>query len=204
MVQLPVFIRGVIVGLLLSDAWMQKQHANGEARIGMKQSLANLSYLCQVFSLLAHYCKLYPYFGVAKAQGVSRFPFVAFTTRSLACFTELYYQFYVNGKKCVPEDIYNLLTIPGLVHWICGDGSFAKGGGLILNTQSFTVIDVVRLINVLIIKFNCKCTIHYPDGQPVIYVSVYSIRKLLPQLLPHMTASMHYKLIGRLRTVEYS
>jgi len=62
-----------------------------------------------------------------------------------------------------------MLTIQGLSHWICGDGTFVKGGGIYLQTQSFTVIEVVRLINVLIIKFNCKCTIHYQEG---LFISV--------------------------------
>ena len=41
-----------------------------------------------------------------------------------------------------------MLTIQGLSHWIYGDGTFVKGGGIYLQTQSFTVIEVVRLINV--------------------------------------------------------
>ena len=89
-----------------------------------------------------------------------------------------------------------MLTIQGLSHWICGDGSFVKGGGLYLQTQSFTVIEVVRLINVLILKFNCKCSIHYQEGKPVIYSSSRSVRKLRPELLKHMPQSMHYKLTG--------
>lgn len=48
---------------------------------------------------------------------------MAFVTRTriLTCFTELYNSLYENGKKCVPCDIYNMLTIQGLSHWICGD-----------------------------------------------------------------------------------
>ena len=90
-----------------------------------------------------------------------------------------------------------MLTIQGLSHWICGDGTFVKGGSIYLQTQSFTVIEVVRLINVLIIKFNCKCTIHYQEGKPVIYISSRSIRKLLPELLKHIPKSIHYKLLGK-------
>jgi LAGLIDADG DNA endonuclease family len=66
-----------------------------------------------------------------------------------------------------------------------------------LQTQSFTVIEVVRLINVLILKFNCKCSIHYQEGKPVIYISSRSVRKLRSELLKHMPESMHYKLTGK-------
>ena len=89
-----------------------------------------------------------------------------------------------------------MLTIQGLSHWICGDGTYVKGGGIYLQTQSFTVIEVVRLINVLILKFYCKCTIHYQEGKPVIYISNCSVRKLRSELLKHMPESMHYKVTG--------
>ena len=73
-------------------------------------------------------------------------------------------------------------------------------GGIYLQTQSFTVIEVVHLINVLIIKFNCKCTIHYQEGKPVIYISSRSVRKLRTELLKHMP--MHYKLTGKTSRVN--
>ena len=146
-----------------------------------------------VFIILSHYCKSYPKLGNAKLNN-KIYPFFTFTTRSLLCFTDIFHTFYVNGKKVVPEDIYNILTIQGLAHWISGDGSFVKGGGLYLNTQSFTIIDNVRLINVLILKFNCKCSIHMQRGLPIIYISARSMRKLLPLLEPYFTPGMLYKL----------
>ena len=95
----------------------------------------------------------------------------------------------------MPENIDDLLTIQGLSHWICGDGSYVKkGGAIILNTQSFSIKDTVRLINVLMIKFGCKCSIHYQRGLPVIYISVRSVRKLREELKIHTPKSMWYKL----------
>ena len=197
MVIIPNYVYGVIVGLLLSDAWMQKVNPTGQARLAFKQSFAKLDYLLSVFMLLSHYCKSYPTFGLAKLKG-KYYPFIQFSSRSLYCFTELFNDFYSINlgkfKKGVPSDIYNMLTIQGLSHWISGDGSFVKGGGLYLNKQSFTIQDNVKLINVLIIKFNCECTIHLQRGLPVIYVSAGSMRDLYPLLVPHMHSSMLYKL----------
>jgi hypothetical protein len=96
----------------------------------------------------------------------------------------------------IPIDIFNMLTIQGLAHLISSDGSYASGGGMYLNVQCFTVIDVVRLMNVLIIKFDCVCTIHYQRGLPTIYISAASMRKITPLLVPHMVPSMMYKLTG--------
>lgn len=191
-VSLPPYLYGVVVGIILSDGWITKKHVNGQVRLFLKQSIQNSYYLFYSFLQLSHYCTSYPY--IVNTRG---FIAVAFVTRSLTCFTELYNSFYKDGKKCVPSDIYNMLTIQAFSHWICGDGSFVKGGGLYLQTQSFTIIDVVRLVNVLILKFNSKCTIHYQEGKPVIYISSRSVRKLQSELMKHMPESMHYKLKGK-------
>jgi len=86
---------------------------------------------------------------------------VGFNTRCLPCFNELYSLFYLDSIKVVPEDIYNLLTPVALAHWISGDGGPAQGG-LILCTDSFTIPECVRLMNVLIINLNCHVLYKFP------------------------------------------
>ena len=98
MVILPGRIKGLIVGLLLSDAWLQKSYKKGQARLGFKQSFVRIEYLLYTFNLLSHYCKSYPVFQYAKLQG-KRFPFIYFSSRSLTCFTELYDAFYCSARK---------------------------------------------------------------------------------------------------------
>ena len=193
-VKLPEYVKEIIVGVLLSDGYIQLSNkgGKGQARLGFKQSFTRLSYALSLFFTLAHYCKSFPKLAFHKG---GKFPYIYFTTRSLACFTELYNIFYSNNVKIVPLDIFNMLTIPGLAHWIMGDGSYVKkGGGIYLQTQSFSVIDNVRLMNVLMIKFNCKCTIHMQRGLPVIYISRKSVKYLTPLLLPYIVSSIHYKL----------
>jgi hypothetical protein len=195
-VELPVNIKGVIVGLLLSDAWMEKRKSDySSARFFFKQSFLRIEYLLSVFWSLSHYCKSIPKLGYAKLKN-KKFPFLAFNTRNLFCLTEFYNIFYKNGKKSLPDNIFDLFTIQSLVHWICGNGSYVKGGGLYLNTQSFSIIDNVRLINLLMIKYGCKCTLHYQRGLPLIYISARSIRKLSPILGPIIVPSIRYKLHG--------
>ena len=70
----------------------------------------------------------------------------------------------------------------------------SKNKTVVLNTQSFSVLDNVRLINVLIIKFNCKCSIHMQRGLPTIYISSRSMRKLEPSLRLLLPNSMFYKI----------
>jgi hypothetical protein len=57
MVQLPLHIRSIMVGLILSDAWITFDSTiSKNALIGFKQSVSNSSYLWFVFNLLSHYC----------------------------------------------------------------------------------------------------------------------------------------------------
>jgi len=102
--------------------------------------------------------------------------------------------FYINKKKVIPEDIYNLLTPVALAHFIMGDGSVQRHG-LILCTDSYELIDIVRLMNVLIIKYNIDCKLRYhTPTQPRIYISERSMPIVRNLVKPYMTESMLYKI----------
>ena len=62
------------------------------------------------------------------------------------------------GKKVVPLDLYNLLDYEALAHGIIGDGTRVYKG-ITLQTQSFIVKKCVFIINILIYKYNLKCSI---------------------------------------------
>jgi len=77
---------------------------------------------------------------------------------------------------------------------IMGDGA-VKSHGLIICTDSYTVQDVVRLINVLMIRYRLDCTCHfYNTTQPRIYIIQHSMASLLNIVSPFMHSSMLYKL----------
>jgi heme/copper-type cytochrome/quinol oxidase subunit 1 len=112
-VKLPHYILGSIVGLLLSDGWIQRANPTGHAQLGFKQSIVHLEYAIEVFFILSHYYKSYPRIVVQKLKGKS-YPALTMTSRSLVCFTELYNLFYPinkNGKrvKIIPKEIFELL-----------------------------------------------------------------------------------------------
>lgn len=60
MVKLPLNVTDVLIGLLLSDGWMQKQNVGGDSRFSIKQSLQHFDYFWSVFMILNHYCSSYP------------------------------------------------------------------------------------------------------------------------------------------------
>ncbi len=198
MIRFPYYQKSVIIGLLLSDGWLtyaSKTHKN--VRLGFKQSLNRASYVLFVFNLLSHYCSNSPSITTGTRAG-KPFSGLQFFTRSLPCFTELYSLFYLQNVKIIPENIYDLLTPVALAHLIMGDGKESRHG-LILCTDSYIIQDIVKLINVLNIRYRLVCTLRYhTPTQPRIYISERSMPLL--RTVPHFTKNL--RLYSSLATSE--
>ena len=88
--------------------------------------------------------------------------------------TELYNKFYINKIKVIKPSIYNDITPIVLAHWIMGNGTY-NGITLLLCTDSYSIKEIVLLINVLIIKYDIHCTIRYYNN---IYPRIYIKKKM--------------------------
>ena len=150
-----------------------------------------------MFFSLAHYCSSSP-----TIRNRTRFDKqtieLEFFTRSLPCFTKLHSLFYVNKVKIIPDNIYEILTPVALAHLIMGDGSVQRHG-LILCTNSFSVQDVVRLMNVLITRYRLECSLRIitrPNKkiEYTIYIRQGSMPLLRTIVTPYFHPSMYYKL----------
>jgi hypothetical protein len=183
-------LESILVGILISDGWLSISKS-GNTRFFFKQSLDKIEYFLDVYNKFSHYCSNYPQIQVQKLNN-SKFYGIYFATRSLPCFTYYYDLFYKKNVKVVPSDLYNLLTYEALAHWICGDGT-KTGSGITLQTQSFTIQEVVSIISILILKFDLKCSIHMQRNLPTIYIGAKSLRELQPHILPYINKSMRYK-----------
>lgn len=108
----------------------------------------------------------------------------------MPCLTELYSLFYLNGVKIIPHNIYDLLTFIAFAHLIMVDGSADKSG-LKICTDSYSIEDVVRLINVLIIKYRVECTIReHRKNQYRIYIKQRSMPLLRNIVQPYFETTM--------------
>lgn len=91
------------------------------------------------------------------------------TLFTFSSFTWIYDSFYitVNGKtiKTVPVYISDYLTPLGLANWIMQDGSFQKGQGINIATNSFTYDECLFLANILNKKYKFKTSV-IKSGHP--------------------------------------
>lgn len=197
MIKLAPTQYSVVVGVLLSDGWLTLSTEKSlNVRLGLKQSLAKSSYVLFVFNLLSHYCVSAPSLTSSTRAGKLLYGLLLFT-RSLPCFTELYSLFYYNKTKVIPVNIYDLLTPAALAHLIMGDGE-SRTSGLVLCTNSFTLQDVVRLMNVLIIRYRIQCVLRLKQQNKKTEYQIYIRQSSMPILrsivTPYMHPSMYYKL----------
>jgi hypothetical protein len=190
MVKLPNHIQGIMIGFILSDASFSKTYKN--ALLRFKQSLEHFEYLWFVFNNLSHYCYSYPKL-YTQMTGRTRTYELLFYTRSLPCITELHSLFYVNRIKIIPQNIYEFLTPIALAHWIMGDVT-RRDNGLTLCTNSYSIQEIVLLMNVLIVKYRFVCTLRKDKGKSTIYISEKYLKLLRTIVLPHMVPSMLYKI----------
>jgi hypothetical protein len=118
----------------------------------------------------------------------------------MPCLTKLHSLFYPNGIKIIPHNIYELLTPVALAHMIMGDGT-ARKYGLEICTNSYSIQDVVRLMNILMIRYRLDCRLlrqllkrQNNKIEYMIYIRQGSIPLLRTIVAPYFHPSMLYKI----------
>lgn len=188
-------VKSIIIGLILSDAWIQKK-GHWNTRIGFKQSIINFPYLWHVYNELGYLCSSLP----MSAKTITRgkiFYSVYLQTRQLACLNEIYNLFYLANNsqiiKTVKQELFFHMDYLVLAHWIMGDGS-KRAKGLILCTDNFNLQEVVLLVNILILKFDINPTIQKEKNKFRIYINEKSLMKIKPFIVPYFVDHFLYKI----------
>lgn len=188
----------VIVGIILTDGWLQKNNPNWNARLGLKQGIVNFEYLWHVFQILSPFCQSLPHTTKNWMRG-KLFYSGEIQTRTYPFFTILHSLFYKDNVKIIPraEILFELLTPLALAHMIMGDGAI-RNESVLICTDNFKIIEVIQIMNVLRIKFRIESSLHIDSNKPRIYISKASMPTLNSLVKPFIIPSMQYKLLGSL------
>lgn len=217
--ELTKYQRSILIGIILSDGWIKvsKNNPYWNYKIQLKQSLINSQYIWFVWFILGNIISGLPKYQISSLMG-KLFYSLTISTRSLKCITNLVNKLFFNNSnkyiKSINEELYHYFDIVVLAHIIIGDGSI-KNKGVTICTDCFNYKEVVILINILKIKFDLNCTIHFDKhkpfgglklikstelikqnklGNPRIYIPKNELIKIKSQLIPFMCLHFYYKI----------
>jgi hypothetical protein len=194
-------LEDILIGHLLGDGCMRKfnldPNSKSNARLLISQSEKQSDLVNHLYELLKEYVFSAPVkkSSLIKETGNTRH-YVRFATRNLPCFNNLYSQFYANRVKIVPLNIADSLTAVGLAYWLMGDGTWV-GSGVRIQTEYFTLKEVILLIDVLNFKFGLNSSVNVANkskGQYSIYVPKKDLELLKKLVTPYFLPTFLYKL----------
>lgn len=194
-IQLTSRVKSIIIGILLSDGWIQKR-THWNPRLGIKQSLKNFEYIWYTYSELCYLSSGLPLIGKSIKRG-KKFFNVSFQSRQLDCLNEILNLMYnfKDGKyvKTIKPELIFYMDYIILSHLIMGDGA-KKNKGITICTDNFTLKEVVLLINIFIIKFEISPTIHKEKNKFRIYINEKDLKKIKPFIEPFFVNHFLYKI----------
>lgn len=187
----------IIIGLMLGDLFAEKVSIKSNTRLQFKQSSINKEYINHLYSLFKEYCgskpKILSYFDNRPNKNKSYFS-IKFNTYSLPCFNKFRLLFYNDkGVKFIPDNLNSLLTARGLAYWLMDDG-YKSGNGFYFCTESYTLDENLKLVQILKTKFNLNCGVHKHTNGYRLYIFSSSKDNLLQLVKPYLITHFYYKL----------
>jgi ubiquinol-cytochrome c reductase cytochrome b subunit len=202
-------ILDIIICGMLGEFWADKITGKqlDSIRFNIEQSISNSAYIHHItllFYKLGYCARPIPTL-IKKSDKIreNRFNYKLslFTFTSFIWIYDSYYICVAPGltQKRVPIFISDYLTPIGLAHWIMQDGSFQRGQGLNIATNSFSYEECKFLANILTNKYNLKTSV-VKTGAPAQWrISIWkeSLPILSKIVSPYFIPEMVYKLKGR-------
>jgi len=196
-------IKNILIGVLLGDAPIGRSGFD-KAFISFEQSKSKIEYLNYLHKLISEggfvleEPKTYTRTDSRYSNKMNESLY--FRTKSLVELKPLADMFLdSNGKKVVPSNIAEHLSLQGLAFCLSDDGMQVKRGGVTLCTDSFSSEEVNLLREALQNNFNLNTSIHKKRGinnsiYERIYINKSSLNEIKPLLKEHMHDSMLYKI----------
>ncbi len=185
------------IGLILGDASLNTSNNGKTYRLKFEWSDKHRHYIDYVYSIFDEWLISPPHKKVRTSPNGNLVTNWGFQTISHEAFNPLADIFLSNNKKSIKETLINKhLTDRGLCHWFCDDGGKldynknSKNKSVVLNSQSFTDLEVISLARVLNEKFGLNTEIRSNKNKKIIVIksdTYLLFRSLInPYLIPEM------------------
>src|SRR3990167_1104893 len=177
--------RQIVVGSLLGEGYMRIMPARSDAFLEINHSQKAKAYVDYKFESLKRLCRTAP---KERATNEDRVAY-RFFTRQHKAFTDLYHQFYRQGKKRIPIDV--VLDPVILAVWYMDDGSKSRDRDVYLNTQQFSIADQKRLLY-LLREMGIKARLNKDKKYYRVRLLKESIPDFMKIISSHVCSSMEY------------
>ena len=189
----------VLIGVLLGDGHLETQNGGRTYRLKIEHSFLQKDYVDWLYQIFKEWVTTPPR---ERTQIVLGVPYnkYGFSTLSHGAFRFYAQQFYQNKKKVLPKAIHKWLSPIAMAVWYMDDGSIKSNRhrALIINTQSFSIPDLKRLIIIFKDKYGIEMKLRKQSRKSIeIYQLITTsdtVARFVDIIRPHILPSMHYKL----------
>ena len=178
--------RSIIIGTLLGDGYLRKMPGRKDAFLEVNHSISAKDYVEWKYSQLKNISVGKP----KERKGNGRRIAYRFYTSQHPELSEIYNQFYKNGKKIVPDVELDSII---LAIWFMDDGSKCRAHDVYLNTQQFSEADQRKLLNMLQ-KVGLQVSLNRDKTYYRLRFLKESVQKFNKIIAQHIIPSMRYKL----------
>ena len=203
LIELTIEQKEAIIGLMLGDASLQSKNKGKTYRIKFEWGDKNKAYVLHVFNLFDEWVLSQPHKKERlspKGNLVINWGFQTFSHKAFNYLAELFL-LDKGGKKGISENlVLDHLTPRGLAYWFMDDGGKldynknSKNRSVVLNTHSFTDLEVENLCDQLSNKFELLCEVRSNKNKKIIVIKDTSYSKFYQLINPYLLEEMKYKL----------
>ena len=203
LIELSIEQKEAIIGLMLGDASLQSQNKGKTYRIKFEWGDKNKAYVLHVFNLFDEWLLSQPHKKERlspKGNLIINWGFQTFSHKAFNYLAELFL-LDKGGKKGISENlVQDNLTPKGLAYWFMDDGGKldynknSKNRSVVLNTHSFTDLEVENLCDQLSNKFELLCEVRSNKNKKIIVIKDTSYSKFYQLINPYLLEEMKYKL----------
>jgi len=185
--------RSLLIGSLLGDGTLNFSGNNPNLKI--EHCLKQRFYVFYKYRLLEQFVSTSPKLSYRYDNNREPYPKSWwFRTIGLGSLNFYYDIFYPNEKKAIPSNIKQFLNPMVLAIWAMDDGSSNNNRtAFYFNSQSFLLIDQLKLCRALKGKFNLNARVHKDKNKHRIYIPVKDTHLLTRIIYPYLLPEFAYK-----------
>ena len=186
-----VTLKGILVGMILGDGYLDKIQGGGNSRIHINHSAKYQNYIKWKKDILDQITstQLVPY--KAEAQG-KKYDMLSLRSKRHPIYRRLREEMYRLGHKTATSKIMKDLTWEGIVVWFCDDGYFDRHSAHIF-THNFSESENYLMREWLKKKFNLDCKVYRRRQYYYLRFTVDSSKKIKEWMIK-LNCGMNYKI----------